>query len=123
MRGRARFGKFNAKRTADGFPSKLEASVYQLLLLRERCGEIKEIKRQCVIRLLDGPKDVMINWKCDFSYINCSTGVLHYCEAKGVRTNDFILKLKLYKATQSAPLEIYSGDYRRPTLTERINYK
>lgn len=103
-----------------GFPSKLEASVYGILQARELAGEITNIKRQQVVILQDGPREVKIDWKLDFSYERVSDDVLCYVEAKGFETEDFKLKLKLWRKNPPAPLEIYKGHYSRPMLAESI---
>lgn len=118
FRRRSRFNKYNAKRTANGFPSKLEESVYNMLKLREAAGEISDIKRQQVVVLQEGDKDTKINWKVDFSFLK--NGVRCYAEAKGVETGEYVLKLKLWRKLKPAPLEIWKGSYQRPYLAERI---
>jgi hypothetical protein len=117
-RGRSKYG---AVRTANGFPSKLEEAVYNLLLLRERSGEIKDIKRQQTVVLQQGGKDVRIAWKVDFSFEK--NGATHYCEAKGIETNDYVLKLKLWRKNPPAQLEIWKGTHVRPFLSEVIKVK
>lgn len=103
-------------RSVNGFPSKLEAAVYDLLLKRQLIGEISNIKRQQVVDL-----GFTINWKIDFSFELCDSGELIYAEAKGIETEDFKLKLKLYRHGQGKhPLEIYRGSYQSPKLTEII---
>lgn len=92
--------------------------MYGILQLRERAGEISDIKRQQTVVLQDGPREVRITWKVDFSFIE--KGELVYAEAKGVETADYKLKLKLWRKLKPAPLEIYKGHYRRPVLVERI---
>lgn len=109
--------KFGAKRV-DGFPSKLEAAVYQLLKLRERAGEISDIKRQQTVVLQEGSRDVRITWRVDFSFIERNE--LVYAEAKGIENADYKLKLKLWRANPPAPLEIWKGHHMRPKLVERI---
>lgn len=111
--------KFSAKRT-DGFPSKLEAAVYGILLGREKLGEIKEIKRQQTVILQEGSRETKITWRVDFSFIETKTGEVCYAEAKGFETADYKLKLKLWRANPPATLEIYQGSYKQPKLTERI---
>lgn len=112
--------KYRAIRTPGGFPSKLEAAVYEQLLFRERAGEIKNIKRQQTVVLQDGPREIKITWRVDFSFERTSDGKLVYVESKGFETSDYRLKLKLWRKLKPAPLEIYRGDYKRPTLIERI---
>jgi hypothetical protein len=105
---------------SNGFGSKLESAVYALLKLREMQGEIKDIRSQVPIVLQDGPREEKITWKVDFSFINVKTDQLWYCEAKGVKTETYKIKLKLFRKLKPGPLEIWGGDYRRPTLLERI---
>lgn len=114
--------KYNAKPT-NGFPSKLEAAVHMLLTIREKAGEISDIRRQQSVVLQEGPPTVRIAWKVDFSFIETKTGERVYAEAKGVETADYKLKLKLWRANPPATLEIYKGSYRRPTLALRIERK
>jgi hypothetical protein len=111
--------KYGATRTADGFPSKLEAAVYQILCLRERAGEIKDIRRQhCVDLGYD------IRWKVDFSFTECATGETVWAEAKGQWTADASIKLRMWKNGRGpGKLEIWRGDYRRPQLVEVIEPK
>lgn len=113
------FSKYRAK-SVEGFPSKLEAAVYYLLQLREKMGEIKNIKRQQTVVLQAGAQNVRITWRLDFSFEEKKTGQTVYAEAKGIETSDYRLKLKLWRANPPALLEIYKGDYRRPKLVERI---
>jgi hypothetical protein len=107
--------KYNAKRS-NGFASKLENAVYNLLKVRELSGEIKDIKCQQTVVLAE-----IVRWKIDFSYIDCKTEKLVYAEAKGVSDKVFLMKLKLYKHKPPARLEIYKGNYKRPFLAEVIN--
>jgi hypothetical protein len=107
--------KFRA-RSVNGFPSKLESAVHDELLRRQILGEIKNIKRQQVVDL-----GFTIKWKIDFSFELVETGELIYAEAKGIETEDFKLKLKLYRYGQGKhPLEIYRGSYKSPKLTETV---
>lgn len=121
--------KYRAQKTLIGgheFPSKLEASVYSILLLRERAGEVTDIKRQQAVRLKEkcsmcgaGP----VVWKVDFSAINSKTGELFFVEAKGEETGDYIKRKKLWKADPPYRLEIWKGSWRNPVLTEVIEPK
>lgn len=112
-----RANKYNAK-PCRGFPSKLEAAVYDILILREKSGEISDIKRQQTVVLQEGSRDVRIAWKVDFSFVKKTE--LVYAEAKGIETMDYRLKLKLWRKNPPATLEIYKGDYRRVKLIETI---
>ena len=107
--------KFRAKRSG-GFDSKLEFSVYNILLLRERAGEIKDIKSQQSVDLTAG-----IRWRVDFSFIDVKSMALVYAEAKGVVTEGYRLKLKLFKHYRDEKLEIWKGTWQKPFLYKTIN--
>jgi len=118
--------KYKAQRTiVNGitFPSKLEAAVYEILLLREKAGEISDIKCQQAVTVKqkcptcgDGPT----NWKVDFSFVDCKTGDTVYCEAKGIQTSDYIKRKRLWKADPPYKLEIFKGSWKYPKLDEVI---
>ncbi len=110
--------KYRAKPT-HGFPSKLEYAVFLKLVERERLGEIRNIKRQQVVSLVDcdhcGTK---MQWKVDFSFEE--KGAVVYCEAKGIETREYKQKLKAWRKSPPARLEIWKGSWQRPKLVEVI---
>lgn len=112
--------KYGAK-SADGFGSKLERSVYQKLLDRQFLGEITDIKRQQSV-LLEELKEggERRRWKVDFSFVRVSTGEVEYAEAKGYETNDYLRKKNMWKRNPPARLEIWKGSHRRLRLAEVI---
>lgn len=109
--------KYNAVRTLhpDGssFPSKLEAAVYSHLKMLERCNLLSDIKKQRCVKLGEDTR-----WKIDFSFMQ--DGELVYAEAKGVATNDYLRKLKLFKKYGKWPLKVYMGSYQKPVLIETV---
>lgn len=108
-------GKFGAIRT-NGMSSKLEAAVHQILLIREKAGEISDIQQQCAVDLSCG-----IKWKVDFSFLNNFSGEKVWAEAKGVETERYRICLKLWRGGNGpGKIEIWKGDYRRPTCVEII---
>lgn len=111
-----RFNKYGAKKSGN-FPSKLEASVYNLLLVRETIGEIKDIKRQVQVYLTDAK----ILYKPDFSFVYIKTGETRWCEAKGFKNPVWAIKRRLWAHYGPGKLEIYEGSYRAPMLTEIID--
>lgn len=112
--------KYKAKPT-NGFPSRLENAVHELLLMREKRGEIRDIKRQQGVVLRDCQHcGTRISWKVDFSFVEVESGSLVFCEAKGVKTADYKKKLKLWRKAPPHPLEIWEGSWQRPKLAERI---
>lgn len=112
--------KYKAVKTGDGFPSKLEAAVYQKLKDREFLGEIKDIKRQQSIVLQEGDKLKRIAIKIDFTFVNRLTGKTWAVEAKGVSTGEWRLKLKLWRDKMPMPLELWKGHWQNPKLVEVI---
>lgn len=111
--------KFNAEKTGDGFPSKLEAAVFQMLLLRLKAGEIDDIQRQASVDLGFG-----IRWKVDFRFIDVKSGEFVWAEAKGKWERDAALKLRMWEnGAGPGPLEIWQGDYRNPVLVRIVKPK
>lgn len=109
--------KFGAKRTDDGFPSKLEAAVFYYLQLRERAGEIKNIARQPQVKLTKAG----IGYKPDFKYTDCKTGRDIWVEAKGHETEGYLIRKRLWRYYGPGRLEIFKGHYSRPSLQEVID--
>lgn len=115
----------NAPRT-----SKLERAVYQILLLREKSGEIKDIECQRSVELgtetftsarSGAVKTRKVKWKPDFSFTIVKTGSRVWCEAKGVETRLYRKQLNLWRGGAGpGDLEIWKGDYRRPYLSEIV---
>lgn len=120
MRWRGK-NKFRAQRT-NGFASKLEAAVYDLLKLREREGEFSNLRCQESVELQGGSRETRINWKIDFA-ADLPDGQTIYFEAKGVRTSDYVLKLKIFKFRELGIIEVWGGNYRSPSLLERFEPK
>ena len=99
------------------FPSKLEAGVYLYLKKLEKYGAIKVLQRQ--------PKVVLsaaeIVFKPDFKIFDPKLGGDCFVEAKGVETDSYLIKLKLYKTYGKLPLMIFKGTMDNPKLVEIIN--
>lgn len=111
--------KYGAKRTdLDGysFASKLEASVYGLLKLRQKAGELWEIQVQDHIYL----SEARILYVADFRATVVKTGKAIWIEAKGIETPAYKIKLKLWRAYGPGDLEIFKGTHIRPILVETV---
>lgn len=106
--------KYGAKRQ-NGFSSKLEAAVFQILRQKEAAGEIKNIRCQHPIHLTEAK----IAYKSDFSY-ETSDGKTIWVEAKGFETDTWRLKKRLWKFYGPGPLEIYKGTHKKVYLDEVI---
>ncbi len=119
------FHKFGAVKTVVNgisFSSKLESAVYRLLLLRQKAGEIKEIKMQVPIRLKekcvtcgDGPVVYKVDFGCEKP-----DGEMFYVESKGFRDASYIRREKLWRKNPPAKLEVWTGSYKYPKLSEVI---
>lgn len=114
-----RKNKYRAK-SANGFGSRLENAVYQRLKDRETIGLISDIKRQQIVVLQDGPREMRITWRVDFSFLDKEKNETVYAEAKGIETSDYKLKLKIWRKLKPAKLEIWKGTYKNPKLVEVI---
>jgi hypothetical protein len=106
--------KFNAIRTG-GNASKLENAVYQILLLREKAGEISDIRQQRGVHLGCG-----INWNVDFSFCDNKLNRITWAEAKGIKGERYKICLKLWRDHGPGILEIWEGDYHNPFRSEIV---
>jgi len=85
------------------FDSQIERQVAMDLCLRQRAGEISELKFQTTVHL----SDAEISWRIDFSYFE--DGQLYYQEVKGFESEGYRLKLKLFLTYGDAPIRITRG--------------
>lgn len=99
----------------EGFDSKLEHAVYQLLVLRERAGELKIIRTQENIFLTDARILYIPDFSCQYP-----SGENFWVEAKGFEGPRWPTIKKLWKFYGPGVLEIWQGKYARPFLTETI---
>ena len=107
--------KYNAVKS-NGFASKLENAVYDILKLREKAGEIKNIQCQDAVELTDAK----IRCKIDFSFIDCKSKKKVYCESKGVITERWRIIKKLWQIFGPGKLEIWKGNYKNPKMVEIV---
>jgi hypothetical protein len=123
--------KKGAVRT-NGFPSKLENAVNDMLVDWQEKGFISDLRRQ---HRVEFPCDKCppekncahtIKWKVDFSYTNPETNATEWAEAKGEEDAKFLKCKRLWKKHGKGPLRVYRGRYRKgrpvePVLTEVIH--
>lgn len=115
-RGSNKFGALRTVCPSKGHPhpSLLECSVCELLTLREKAGDIRNVKWQHTVLL-----DYGIRWKIDFSFEQGPDWHLVFAEAKGKEDRDYALKIRMWKGGCAiAPLEIWKGTHQRPVLVE-----
>lgn len=118
-KGKAMLAKYRNQKVSHAgysFGSKLEMAVWDLLKLRERAREITDLKTQVSVYLTDA----RIQYIADFQYVEKSTGNIIYAEAKGLETDVWRIKLRLYRHYGPAPLEIYKGTYKKIVMTELV---
>lgn len=124
------YSKYGAVRVTDteygAFDSKSEYRRHQELVLLERAGEIKNLKRQ--------PKfDIVVNgikicsYRADWEYDESGEHVVE--DYKGYRTAEYLLKKKLIKALYGVDIRETGADVndiralverRKKSLDERI---
>lgn len=101
---------------AGNFSSKLEKATYDFLLLREKCGEIKDIQCQDHVYLTKA----RIHCIPDFKFFDIKTQKHWWAEAKGFEAPRWPTIQKLWEFYGPGPLEIYKGSYRKVELFKTI---
>ena len=106
------------KQIIDGhkFPSKLEAGVYLHFKRMQQFGAIKIEKFQPKLEL----SEAKIVFKPDFEIFDPKFGGKCYAEAKGVKTDSYLIKLKLFRYYGEHPLFIFEGTMDNPKLVEIV---
>lgn len=108
----------NEKTQVDGrsFGSKLEASVYLVLKLREKAGELLILQAQDHVYL----SDAEILYVPDFRCRDLTTLDDFWVEAKGFEAARWPTIKKLWKYYGPGRLEIWKGSHGAPFLAETI---
>lgn len=112
-----KYGNRRTNYSGYSFSSKLETAVFQILKLREAAGEIRDIVTQPNIFITEAA----IRMIPDFKAFDIKAGCDWYFEAKGVETDVWRLKLKLYRVYGPAPLTIYKGSWKSPSEHETVH--
>lgn len=102
------------------FDSRLEKALFDLLALRERAGEIRDLAHQPGTVFLS---EARIQYRPDFRFTNCTTGEVEYAESKGFPNDKWPIKKKLWKAYGPGKLEIWMGTASNIKLVETISPK
>ena len=114
--------KYNAVkvfRYGRNWPSKLELSVYEMLLMMERGGKLRDLKCQVTVRFhtYDFGKTTMIP---DFRAFDIPLNEEIYIEAKGMPTPTWNRKKKAWAIGGPGKLFVYGGNWQRPKLMQVI---
>lgn len=97
----------NRKTTIDNieFPSKAEASYYCDLKVRERAGEVSNVKMQTPYALTINGR-LICTYRDDFSFQDHVENRFRVVDVKGFATPVFKLKLKMMKAIHNIDVEV-----------------
>lgn len=98
------------------FASNFEKIIYQWLKARETAGEVRVIKTQHKVLLTEAK----IAYYADFLVLDLTTNTEFLVEAKGMDTDVWKIKKRLYACYGPMPLEIYKGSKTSFHLAERI---
>lgn len=123
-----RTNKYGARKTKSGdrtYHSALEASVNGVLLLRERAGDIRILRRQDRVLLVVPSRYIFgkfetFDYRPDFKCEDTKTKEEFWVEAKGLDLPVWRMKKKLWKMVGPGRLEIWQGSAAKPFLAETI---
>lgn len=110
--------KYNATRTLHAgmtMMSKLEASVYDMLVLMQKTGHVNKILQQTHVKMTLAE----ITYIPDFM-VMLPDGSREWHEAKGFETPEWRLKKRLWEFYGPGPLHIWRGSYKAPRITETV---
>lgn len=119
-RGEKKYGNKKVEHAGRWFDSKLEKALFDLLSLRERAGEIRDLAHHPGTVFLS---EARIQYRPDFRFTNCATGETEYAESKGFQDQKWPLKKKLWKSYGPGKLEIWMGSAASLRLVEMLNPK
>lgn len=96
------------------FDSEMECEFYKVLKKKEKEGLIFELKRQVPFEVLpefsvNGKIRKAVNYVADFTFKD-KTNKLHVIDVKGMLTDEFLLKRKMFEYKYDLPIEIIVYD-------------
>lgn len=112
---KAKYGNKRVEHAGRTFDSKGERSCYDLLCLMEKAGEIRDIEQQVTVDLIAG-----IRYRADFRFWDIALGEFVLAEYKGMETEVWRLKRKLYKMFGPYRLRIFKGYGLKMSVVEEI---
>lgn len=115
-----KYGNKKTEHAGHWFDSQLEKALFDLLSLRERAGEIRDLAHQPGTVFLS---EARIQYRPDFRFTNCQTEQVEYAESKGFQDQKWPLKKKLWTKYGAGTLYIYMGTARSLKLVETITPK
>lgn len=112
----SKYGNIAATAHGISFSSQAERDCYEILLLMEKAGEIKDIQVQDHVYLTEA----RICSIPDFKYFNLKTNEHEWAEFKGYETDVWRIKRRLWKHYGPGVLKVYKKKYRGIYLDETI---
>lgn len=116
-KGGNKYGNKKQELAGRTFDSRAEASLFSLLSLRERAGEISNLAHHPGTVYLS---EARIRYQPDFRFTNNETGETEWAEFKGLRTREYAIKENLWRIYGPGPLTVYVGSAARISIRERI---
>lgn len=117
---RAKYKNKKIRTPGHWFDSKLEQAVFELLKLREKAGEIKNLKHHGSRVFLS---IAAIEMRPDFEWQEqneAGAWIPAFGEAKGLETSDYRIKRKLWSVYGPGRLYVYKGNSRAVKLFEIV---
>jgi len=111
-----RFGVKKFEAYGESFRSKLEFAVRNLLMMREKAGELEILQREATVYLHAAKFKYIPDFKC----LDKATGKIFFVEAKGVETDVWRRNYRLWKFHGPGNLEIWKGNASNPKLVETV---
>lgn len=103
------------------FRSKAEMQMYLYLKSLAQAGEIaSKIGHEVKVTLLDGPRNMRIDYYADFAVQDLKLGEMVWIEVKGFETDTWKMKLKLWRHFGPGLLRLYRVDWNRLVLDEEV---
>lgn len=112
-----KYGNKKIKAYGYSFDSKLERAVFEMLLIWQNSGDIKDLRHHPGTVYLSEAK---IGYRPDFCWTNAKDGQLIYGEAKGYETDVYKIKKKLWAFYGPSILLVWKGSPKYLKLTETI---
>ena len=114
------WSKARTTKASDGTlcPSALHCAVYEMLLLRQRAGEIENIRHEQKTHICGD-----LYWHVDYVVFDKLRGVDVGFEAKGREFERYRAQVQAWRGVGPFDVEIWVGDWRRPKLKKTIRGK
>lgn len=114
---REKYGNKKVEHAGLWFDSQLEKALFDLLSLKQRAGEIRDLAHHPGTVYLS---EARVQYRPDFRFTNCENEEVEYAESKGFETSDWRIKRRLWQSYGPGKLYIYKGSAGRLKLAETL---